>query len=247
MEWCNELLHSTWPTLGQTERGVGIEGAFPEFAALLDEMIAQRLASDDPPQDLLTTMVRSVDRQGWTLSPHHARTMAVNVLAGSLSASYMLGNLLYRLLSDSDFQEALRNDRSLIPAAVEESLRFEAPVLFLFRSARSETEIGGCPVHQGEHIMLGIASAGRDESAYPDANQFRLDRTGEPEHLAFGAGPHICLGNHLTRMVGRVVLEEVLDLFPPGTLSLAPDFEWVCVAHILEYGPDRLDVVFNRT
>jgi cytochrome P450 len=159
----------------------------------------------------------------------------------------MLGNLLYRLLSESDFQETLRNDRSLIPTAVEESLRFEAPVLFLFRSARSETEIGGCPVHQGEHIMLGIASAGRDESAYPDANQFRLDRTGEPEHLAFGAGPHICLGNHLTRMVGRVVLEEVLDLFPPGTLSLAPDFEWVCVAHILEYGPDRLDVVFNRT
>jgi cytochrome P450 len=240
-------LHSTWPALGKTERGVGIEGAFPEFSAVLDGLIAERLAdTDEEPQDLLAVMVRSVDKDGWRLSPHHARTLAVNVLAGSLSASYMLGNLFYRLLSDSEFAQTLRDDRSLIPAAVEESLRFEAPVLFLFRTARQETEIGGCPVHAGEHVMLGIASAGRDEKAYPDADQFRLDRPGEPEHLAFGAGPHICLGNHLTRMVGRVALEEMLDLFPPGTIQLAPDFKWVCVPHILEYGPDRLDVTINR-
>jgi len=247
MAWCNELLHSTWPALGQTERGVGIQGAFPEFTAVLDQLIAQRLAdTTEEPQDLLAVMVRNVGKDGWHLSPHHARTLAVNVLAGSLSASYMIGNLLYRLLSDTDFAATLRADRNLIPAAVEESLRLEAPVLFLFRSARQDTTIGDCPVHAGEHIMLGIASAGRDEAAYPDADQFRLDRTGEPEHLAFGAGPHICLGNHLTRMVGRVALEELLDTFPPGTLQLADDFEWVCVDHILEYGPERLDVTISR-
>ncbi len=246
MTWCNELLHSTWPAMGETERGVGIAGAFPEFTAVLDGLIAERLAETDAePQDLLAVMVRNVGKDGWSLSPHHARTLAVNVLAGSLSASYMLGNLFYRLLSDPDFAQTLRDNRSLISAAVEESLRFEAPVLFLFRTAREETEIGGCPVHAGEHVMLGIASAGRDESAYPDAGEFRLDRTAEPEHLAFGAGPHICLGNHLTRMVGRVALEEILDIFPPGALQLAPDFEWVCVPHILEYGPDRLDVVIQ--
>ena len=187
---------------------------------MLDGLIAERLADTDAePQDLLAVMVRNVGKDGWSLSPHHARTLAVNVLAGSLSASYMLGNLFYRFLSDPDFAQTLRDDRSLIPAAVEESLRFEAPVLFLFRTAREETEIGGCPVHAGEHIMLGIASAGRDERAYPDAGEFRLDRTGEPEHLAFGAGPHICLGNHLTRMVGRVALEEILDIFPPARSS----------------------------
>jgi cytochrome P450 len=246
MTWCNELLHSTWPALGQTERGVGIEGAFPEFTAVLDGLIAERLAdTSEEPEDLLAVMVRNVGKDGWSLSPHHARTLAVNVLAGSLSASYMIGNLFYRLLSDAEFADTLRADPSLIPAAVEESLRFEAPVLFLFRSAREETEIGGCPVHAGEHIMLGIASAGRDERAYPNADEFRLDRTGEPEHLAFGAGPHICLGNHLTRMVGRVAIEELLDIFPPGTLQLAPDFEWVCVAHILEYGPERLNVTID--
>jgi cytochrome P450 len=171
------------------------------------------------------------------------RTLTVNILAGSLSASYMLGNLLYRLLSNADFDAALRDDRARIPAAIEESLRLEAPVAFLFRTAREDAVLGGCPVARGEHVMLGIAAAGRDESAYHEADAFRLDRDGEPEHLAFGVGPHVCLGNHLTRMIGRVVLEESLDRFAPGVWRLADDFRWVCVDHLLEYGPERLEVV----
>jgi cytochrome P450 len=77
---------------------------------------------------------------------------------------------------------------------------------------------------------------------YEDPERFRLDRSGMPEHLAFGAGPHLCLGNHLTRMVGRVVLEEMLDRFPPGSLQLVPGFGWACVDHMLEYGPEHLPV-----
>jgi cytochrome P450 len=246
MVWANELLHSTWVSHGHTERGVGLEGAFPEMSAYLDGLIAERLVAEDgeAPSDLLTIMVRSADRDGWRLDPQHARTLAVNVIAGSLSASYMLGNLLYRLLTDRfGFAEKLRGDRGLIPAAVEESLRFEAPVLFLFRTAKVDVEIGGCPIHQGEHVMMGIGSSGRDEAVYENANEFRLDRVDPQEHLAFGAGPHLCLGNHLTRMVGRIMMEEVLDVFPDGTLELAPDFEWECVNHIMEYGPERLEVV----
>ena len=74
--------------------------------------------------------------------------------------------------------------------------------------------------------MMGILSANRDETVYANANEFRLDRSGEPEHLAFGAGPHLCLGNHLTRMIGRVILEEVLDRFAPQQLQLVDGFEW---------------------
>jgi cytochrome P450 len=248
MVWANELLHSTWPTHGKTERGVGLAGAFPEFSSYLDGLIQERLYANngDPPRDLLSIMVRTEDRDGWRLDPKHARTLAVNVIAGSLSASYMLGNLLHRLLTDREgFSDRLRANQALIPAAVEESLRFEASVLFLFRTAKSDTEIGGCPIPAGEHIMLGIGSSGRDELIYADANEFRLDRVDPPEHLGFGAGPHLCLGNHLTRMVGRVVLEEVLDLFPDSTLQLTPGFTWECVDHILEYGPETLDVGYR--
>jgi cytochrome P450 len=245
MGWCNDLLHSTWPTHGETERGVGIAGAFPELAATIDEQIAMRRApSTEGRQDLLALMVQTVDDDGWRLSEQHVRTLSVNILAGSLSASYMIGNLLYRYLDDgSGFARTIRDDPSQIPAAVDESLRHEAPVLFLFRVARVDTTIGGCPVRQGEHVMLGIGAANRDEEVYADADEFRLDRHGQPEHLAFGAGPHLCLGNHLTRMAGKVVLEELLATFPPGGLRLAPGYLWECVDHVMEYGPESLDVV----
>ena len=249
MTWCNELLHSTWPTHGETERGKGIEGAFPELAAAIDEQIAlRRTPTDSGPKDLLSLMVQTVDADGWRLSEQHARTLSINILAGSLSSSFMIGNLLYRYLDESTgFASTIRDNPALIPAAVEESLRHEAPVMFLFRVARGDTTISGCPVHAGEHVMLGIGAANRDETVYADPDEFRLDREGEPEHLAFGAGPHLCLGNHLTRMVGKVVLEEVLATFAPGSLKLATGYKWDCVDHIMEYGPETLDVVVTSS
>jgi cytochrome P450 len=248
MDWCNELLHSTWPAQGATERGVGIANAFPEFAAVLDELIAERRdGTRADAADLLSIMVRNEDEDGWRLPEQHVRTLAINILAGSLSSSYMIGNLLYRYVTDVDgFARVIDADCSLIPAAVEESLRLEAPVAFLFRTALDDSEIGGCPVAKGEHLMMGIASANRDDSVFPEGGEFRLDRDNTRKHLAFGAGPHLCLGNHLTRMVGKVILEEMLDLFPPGTLQLAPGYEWKCVAHPLEYGPESVDVIVSR-
>ncbi len=243
--WCDELLHSTWPAMGRTERGEGIAGAFPEFAAAIDELIAaRRVPVEGEPPDLLALMVQARADDGWRIPEQHVRTLTINVLAGSLSTSYMVGNLLYRLLThEEDFSAALRADPSLIPRAVEESLRHEAPVTVLFRRVLGETEISGCPVHAGDHVMMGIASANRDESVYAAADEFRLDRHDEPEHLAFGAGAPLCLGNHLTRMIGKVVLEEMLDRFAPQQLRLAEGFTWVCVDHPLEYGPETLDVV----
>ena len=248
MTWCNELLHSTWPTTGKTERGEGIEASFPELAACLDGLIEEREAAGEAaPDDLLTLMVQTrIEEPGeqgdWSIGKQHVRTLMINILAGSLSASYMLGNLLYRLLTDTHFEAALRDDPGLIPKSVEESLRLEAPVTFLMRTAREGGEIGGCPVHRGEHVMLHIGAANRDGEAYPDPDAFRLDREDPVEHLSFGIGPHICLGNHLTRLIGRVVLEEVLQILDDHPLRLVPGFEWECVNHLQEYGPEHLPV-----
>lgn len=93
--------------------------------------------------------------------------------------------------------------------------------------------------------MLHIGAANRDPEVYPDPESFRLDRENSPEHLAFGIGPHICLGNHLTRLVGRVVLEEFLAIHPAHSVELAPGYTWECVNHLQEYGPERLDVVIS--
>ena len=131
--------------------------------------------------------------------------------------------------------------------AVEESLRYEAPVLFLFRTAKDDVEIGGCPVHKGERVIVGIASANRDENVFEHAEEFCLDRSSLPDnHLSFGEGPHLCLGNHLTRMIGRVVLEEAVDHFAPGALRLADGYRLSLVPMFLEYGPETLDVTVSR-
>lgn len=242
--WTTELLHSTWPATNETERGVGIGGAFPEFAEILDRAIAShRSCGADAPDDLITRMVQA-EHNGVQLTDLHIRTLAVNSIAGSLSTTYLLGNLLHRFVSDPDgFTEVLRAEPDLIPMAVEESLRFEPPVLFLFRTATTDATVGGCPVHQGERVLVGIASANRDEKVYEHADEFRLDRDRLPDdHLSFGAGPHLCLGNHLTRQIGRVVLEEMLAAFGPGALVLADDYEKRLVPMFLEYGPETLDV-----
>jgi cytochrome P450 len=246
---CNELLHSTWPQMNATEQGVGIGGAFPDLARIVDTAIEEhRALGDDAPDDLLTRMIRAEEADGSRLSDLHIRTLSVNAIAGSLSLTYMLGNLLYRFASDWEwFTTVLHERRDLIPMAVEESLRYEPPVLFLFRTAKEDVEVSGCPVHKGERVITGIASANRDESVFEHADEYRLDRAHLPDnHLSFGEGPHLCLGNHLTRMIGRVVLEEALARFAPGELRLAPGYELHFVPMFLEYGPDTLDVVVVR-
>jgi cytochrome P450 len=159
----------------------------------------------------------------------------------------MIGNLAYRFVKDPAFQQQLRAQPETIPNAVEESLRVEPPVAFLYRTALEDVKLGGCPIAKGEHVMLNILAAQRDPAIFPDAGSFRLDRENPRNHIAFGYGPHICLGNHLTRMIGRVILEELIACFPAGSLSLAPGFVWQCVDHPMEYGPERLDLVVERT
>lgn len=245
MSWCDQLLHSSWPMTGRTEKGEGIAGGFPELARCIDEQIEMR-AKDGSRDDLLASMVRSRGEDGWQIGAHHTRTLVVNMLAGSLSASYMIGNLLYRLLTDRAFESALRRDDANIDRAVEESLRYEAPVAFMWRTARADSRIGGVPVFKGEHIMCHITAANRDEAAYPDGESFRLDRVDPPEHLAFGSGPHLCLGNHLTRLIGRAVLEEMLALMAKSRVELEPGFVWQCVNHLQEYGPEHLPVRVSK-
>jgi cytochrome P450 len=174
-------------------------------------------------------------------------SLACNFLAAGLSTTNLISNLVYRLLTDADFHAALAADGELIPKAVEESLRFEPPVLFLFRTVVDDADIAGVHVSPGDRIAMGIASANRDRRVYDDPDEFRLDRSGLPEHLAFGAGPHLCLGNHLARMEARVTVEEYLRRYRFGQMQLAPDFHYELMPHFLEYGPESLAVTVLAT
>jgi cytochrome P450 len=210
-QWSDEIVSGTYPALHRNERGEGLAGAHPEFTGYLDELIATCAASDDPPDDLVTRLM-DADVDGRRLTPVEVRTqLAFIILAGNETTRQLLGNLLARLATDRALFQRLHDDRSLIERAVEESLRIDPPFPMLMRNVEHETTVFGPAMCPGDKVVFGLASANRDEAAFDGHDQFDLDRANWREHVAFGAGPHVCPGASLARLEGQVLLAAVLD------------------------------------
>ncbi len=138
--------------------------------------------------------------------------------AGAETTYRSSGNLLYLLLTHSDQLEAVRSDRSLLPQAIEEALRFEPPLLSINRTTTCEVEIGGVTLAAGESISPSIGSANHDETRWENPEVFDIFRTPIP-HIAFAHGPHMCLGMHLARLETRALVNRVLDRLPGLALN----------------------------
>jgi cytochrome P450 len=123
------------------------------------------------------------------------------------------GNLLFLLLTHPEQLDAVRADRSLLPQAIEEALRFEPPLLITSRVATCDVELSGVLIPAGSAVTPMIGSANRDERAYPDPNIFNIFRDPK-QHVSFGTGPHMCLGMHLARMETRVAVNALFDRLP---------------------------------
>lgn len=238
--WAREILHGDWPALNRTERGEGIAGAFPDFARYVDDLVDAR-RGDARADDLIARLVGS-EVLGRPLSRTMLRTLVSQIILGGISTSTnLLGSMLHRLLTTPGLHARLRADPALVPAAVEESLRLDPPVLFVRRVCRRDTELAGTPLARGEIVVVGIASANRDEAVFDDADAFRLDR-GLPRHIAFAGGAHLCSGAALARLVAVETISAHLARFEEGELELVPGFVYEGVPVFLEHGPKRLDV-----
>jgi len=165
--------------------------------------------------------------------------------AGAETTFRAMGNLLVALLTRPEDLERVRSDRSLLPAAIEETLRWETSVTMVNRVATRDTELGGCPVPAGSSMVLVTGSANHDESVYPDADQWRLDRKQDPPHLAFGWGRHLCLGMHLARLELTVGIGSLLDRL--SGLRLDPDAPPPEIVGYAFRGPEQLPVVFEAS
>ena len=145
------------------------------------------------------------------------------LVAGNETTRNLISAGLVALSTNPEQWVALRADRSLVPAAVEELLRWTTPVISFMRTATRRGTIRGQAVAEGDPVLLVYASANRDEEAFgADADRFRIDRDPNP-HVSFGFGPHFCLGAALARLEARVVLGELLDRF--ATISPAGEVE----------------------
>jgi cytochrome P450 len=186
--------------------------AAARLAEMAAEVIAERRREPrDPEVDPTSSLLAARDNDGQPFPEVLLAGCVRQVLVvGLVAPPILLGSIAVHLSGDPQLQQQLRGDPALIPDAVEEFLRLYTPYRGFARSARHEVELHGRRIQPGEPIALVYASANRDESVFPEADQFRLRRPNIRQHLAFGRGPHMCAGVALARQQLRIALEELL-------------------------------------
>ncbi|MFP6640016.1 MAG: cytochrome P450 [Myxococcota bacterium] len=210
-KWSDEVVQGDYPRLNRTERGEGLGGGHPEFAGYIDQLISDHRSADSPPTDFITRLL-GTEVDGMRLNDLELRTLlAFLLMAGNETTRNMLANLLHSLATLPSLFADLRREPSLGHDVVEESLRFDPPVLVLMRECIEDTTVRGMPIRKGESVAFGIASGNRDEQYYEAPDEFRLGRPQSKAHITFGNGPHVCPGASLARLEGRVLLDVLLE------------------------------------
>jgi cytochrome P450 len=164
----------------------------------------------------------------------------LTMIAGIDTTWSAIGSSLWHLATHGEDRRRLVADPGLMDTAVEELLRAYAPVT-MARVVTGDIEFEGCPMRQGDKVLLNFPAANRDPSAFDRADEVLLDRQ-ENRHVAFGSGIHRCAGSNLARMELRVALEEWLTRVPEFRLAEGAEVLW---AGGQVRGPRRLDVVFG--
>jgi len=165
--------------------------------------------------------------------------------AGGETTFRVMGNALLALLTHPDDLARVYADRELVPEVIEETLRWETSVTMVSRVATADSEVSGCPIAAGSPVGVLTGSANRDETRWDDADQWKLGRPVQ-HHLAFGTGPHQCLGMHLARLELRVGLIEILDRLPNLRLDPAGVGSAVVEGYAFR-GPRALPVTFDAS
>jgi len=219
------------------DRGVAATGEVHDYFAPIIE--ARRA---EPNGDFVSELVHA-ELEGERLPEGLIHGFIRLLIPAGQSTTYRLvGTLILAMLTHPEQLEAVRADRSLVPSAVDEALRWEAPVQFAAREANTDTEIAGVPIPKGSAVTSVLGSANRDETRYEDPDRFDITRAHQG-HVAFGEGPHLCLGAHLARLEAQVALNVMLDRLPDIRLDARDtDPHWVGWAF---RSPTTVPVVFT--
>ena len=202
-----------------------VEQRIEEFAPIEEYLNAQIEDHRAHPRDDLTSYLLGVEVAGQRLAIEHIRgTMILVLIAGIDTTWSAIGASLWHLASHPDDLARLVAEPELMGVAVEEFLRFYAPVT-MARLVKEDVDFLGCPMKRDDWVLLGFPAANRDPTVFPDADRFIIDRL-ENRHIAFGLGIHRCAGSNLARMELRVALESFIARYPRFELLDPEDVTW---------------------
>ncbi len=217
LRWSDDLMRGLGAS--DPELLVKMSAAFEEYRAYLIEIIEDR--RDTAREDIISVLVHA-ELDGDRLDDDELTFETLLILiGGDETTRHVITGGAYQLLTERERWVRLRSDRSLLPTAVEEMLRWVTPIKNMARTATKDIDFHGEKIRQGQKLVLLYPSANRDEDQFPDPFSFDIERSPN-DHVAFGLGTHFCLGASLARLELHVLFDRVLDRLPDLRL-LEPD------------------------
>jgi cytochrome P450 len=241
--WNDVILNMSY-TIGRRDEAA--RAANEEFRAATVEMdayVTGLLEERRAPKDDLLTRLLAAEVDGERLT--HAELLGffqLLLLAGSETTTNLINNAILCFIEHPEQLARLRAEPDLLPSAIEEVLRYRSPFQWTIRVTRREVEVHGRVIPAGKGVLPVIGSANRDPKQFPDPGRFDITRAPNP-HIAFGHGPHFCLGAPLSRLEARVALTDLLGRLKGIALASAEPWEPRQGLHV--HGPSRLPIRFE--
>ena len=198
------------PTVSRRERAVA-QDASREFDAYFRAIIARRRSA--PRDDILSALAHAEDGGERLSEREMLNLLRLLLIAGNETTTNLIGNGMLALLASPDQLARLRSDPGLVPAAVDELLRFDSPIQMTLRRVRADGEVNGVEVRARDNVAVLIDAANRDPDVFEQPDRLDVGRAPCP-HLSLGRGIHHCLGAQLARLEGRIAFEALLERYP---------------------------------
>jgi cytochrome P450 len=211
----------------------------------LQDLVRERRA--DPDDSILSALIAAEEEGDRLSSSEVVSTALLLLIAGFETTVNLIGNGTVALLSDPDNWDRLRQDPALVPAAVEEMLRYDSPVQLTARIATEDVEVGGSVIAAGKPVIAFIGGANRDPGVFEQPDEFLIDRPDPGRHLSFSLGMHHCLGASLARLEGRIAIEELTRRYPALELAAPPTRRPLLVLRGFESVPVRARQLSSRS